>query len=93
MGEVGSTQGKCSQKLTKKTKSQYKLIFETPIHRWKDDIKMDLKGRGYQNFVQWRVLMKTVNLQFPYETGVVLHHLSDYQLLKNSSTIPRWARG
>jgi hypothetical protein len=54
---------------------------------------MHLKGTGYQNFVQWRVLTNAVMNQFPYETGVFLDQLSDYQLLKNSSAMSRWTLG
>lgn len=54
---------------------------------------MDHKETGYQNFVQWRVLMNTViNLPFPYEPGVFLDQLIDYQVLKNRSAMSWWAR-
>ena len=58
---------------------------------------MDLRGTGFEGInwtplievrVTWRfILSMAMRLQVPLEPGYFLQHFSDYQLLKNSSSL------
>jgi hypothetical protein len=64
-------------------KPKGKSTLGRPVHRWVDNIKMDLREIGWdgmdwvdvaQDRDQWRVLLNTVmNLQVPLNAGKLLH--------------------